>query len=167
MPDPACLQVKVTAWLCRLSWVHVQQLEAVGKCGIALASSMVTKMKVRGRQYQFAVNQVSLDEKRAQTHSHIRSLVAVLHHHQCLQCTNDVSEVGKFLMCTFNPVPSQAHCADAPYDTVKGPVTTWAFALAYAPMEDFMPLAQEQLAASRLPYPDRDDVLQVRQTKLL
>ena len=55
----------------------------------------------------------------------------------------------------------QAHCADAPYVTVKGPVTTWAFALAYAPMEDFMPLAQEQLAASRLPYPDRDEMLQV------
>ena len=56
----------------------------------------------------------------------------------------------------------QAHCADAPYVTVKGPVTTWAFTLAYAPMEDFMPLAQEQLAASRLPYPDRDEMLQVR-----
>ena len=56
----------------------------------------------------------------------------------------------------------QAHCADAPYVTVKGPVTTWAFTLAYAPMEDFMPLAQEQLAASRLPYPDRDEMLQVQ-----
>ena len=55
----------------------------------------------------------------------------------------------------------QAHCMDAPYVTVKGPVTTWTFALAYAPMEDFMPLAQEQLAASRLPYPERDDALQV------
>jgi len=44
---------------------------------------------------------------------------------------------------------------------VKGPITTWAFTLAYAPMEDFMPLAQEQLAASRLPYADQDEVLQV------
>ena len=52
---------------------------------------------------------------------------------------------------------------DAPYVTVKGPVTMWTFALAYAPMEDFMPLAQEQLAASRLPYPERDEALQVGQ----
>jgi hypothetical protein len=52
---------------------------------------------------------------------------------------------------------------DAPYITVKGPATTWTFVLAYAPMEDFMPLAQEQLAASRLPYPERDDALQVGQ----
>ena len=36
----------VTAWLLRLPWAQVQQLEAVGKHGIALASSMVTKMKV-------------------------------------------------------------------------------------------------------------------------
>lgn len=78
----------------------MQQLEAVGKQGVALASSLVTKMK--------------------------------------------------------------AHCADRPYETEKGPVTSWAFTLAYAPMEDFMPLAQAQLAASRLPYPDRVQVLEVR-----
>lgn len=84
----------------RLPWAQVQQLEAVGKQGVAVASSLVTKMK--------------------------------------------------------------AHCADRPYVTEKGPVTSWAFTLAYAPMEDFMPLAQAQLAASRLSYPDRVQVLEVR-----
>ena len=34
------------ARLRRLPWAQVQQLEAVGKHGIAVASSMVTKMKV-------------------------------------------------------------------------------------------------------------------------
>ena len=31
----------------RLPWAHVEQLEAVGKRGIAVAGSMVTKMKAR------------------------------------------------------------------------------------------------------------------------
>lgn len=89
---------------CRLPWAHVQQLEAVGKQGVALATNLVTKMK--------------------------------------------------------------AHCEDRPYETEKGALTTWGFTLVYAPMEDFMPLAQAQLAASRLPYPDRGEVLEVRKLHL-
>lgn len=52
-------------------------------------------------------------------------------------------------------------CADAPYQFLKGDLTTWYFSLAYDTMEGFMPLAQEQLAASRLPWQDAEGIMKV------
>jgi len=60
--------------------------------------------------------------------------------------------------CTAVVKMKQA-CADAPYQFLKGDLTTWYFSLAYDTMEGFMPLAQEQLAASRLPWQDAEDIM--------
>jgi hypothetical protein len=52
-------------------------------------------------------------------------------------------------------------CADAPYHFMKGDLTVWYFSLAYDTMEGFMPLAQEQLALSRLPAQDAEEMAKV------
>lgn len=49
-------------------------------------------------------------------------------------------------------------CADVPYAqdrAAHGGAHLWRFSLMYARLEAFMPLAQEQLVASRLPHMDR------------
>jgi hypothetical protein len=56
----------------------------------------------------------------------------------------------------------KANMADAPYAFEKGALTAWRFALAYAPLSGFMPLAHQYLAASRLPHAERDEALQAR-----
>lgn len=49
----------------------------------------------------------------------------------------------------------KANMADEPYTVIKGKTSTWVFTLAYAKLDSFMPLAQEQLVMSRLPTADR------------
>lgn len=58
-------------------------------------------------------------------------------------------------------VKMKQDCADVPYVTQKGDVMQWHFSLAYDTMEGFMPLAQEQLAASRLPVDEGEQILKV------
>lgn len=55
----------------------------------------------------------------------------------------------------------KANTADAPYVIQKGAPTHWQFNLTYATVDQFLVMAHEQLAASRLPYADRKEVLQV------
>uniref|UniRef100_A0A061R8P8 Beach domain-containing protein n=1 Tax=Tetraselmis sp. GSL018 TaxID=582737 RepID=A0A061R8P8_9CHLO len=58
-------------------------------------------------------------------------------------------------------VKMKQDCADAPYVFQKGEDVVWRFALAYDTMESFMPLAQEQLAVSRLPLEEAEKILKV------
>lgn len=51
--------------------------------------------------------------------------------------------------------------ADAPYVVQKGSLTSWQFTLTYATVDQFLVMAHEQLGASRLPYADRKEALQV------
>ena len=44
---------------------------------------------------------------------------------------------------------------DVPYKVEKGSSSRWVFTLSYAKLDAFMPLAQEQLVASRLPQLER------------
>lgn len=67
----------------------------------------------------------------------------------------------KFSLESSQVIKMKANMADAPYIFEKTAVTTWAFTLAYAPMDQFLPLALEQLAISRLAYRHRDEALQV------
>lgn len=55
----------------------------------------------------------------------------------------------------------KANTADAPYVVQKGAPTHWQFNLTYATVDQFLVMAHEQLAASRLPYADRKEALQV------
>ena len=66
-----------------------------------------------------------------------------------------------FAMTTSLVVKMRANMADAPYTFEKGAVTSWRFSLAYAQLSAFMPLAHQYLAASRLPYAEREEALQV------
>lgn len=50
---------------------------------------------------------------------------------------------------------------DVPYGTHKGKAVLWQFSLPYAPLDEFMLPAQKQLAMSRLPRAEREDLLQV------
>ena len=65
-----------------------------------------------------------------------------------------------FAMATSLVVKMRANMADAPYTFEKGAVTNWRFSLAYAQLSAFMPLAHQYLAASRLPYAEREEALQ-------
>ena len=66
-----------------------------------------------------------------------------------------------FAMATSLVVKMRTNMADAPYTFEKGAVTNWRFSLAYAQLSAFMPLAHQYLAASRLPYSEREEALQV------
>ncbi len=66
-----------------------------------------------------------------------------------------------FGMATQLVVKMRANMADAPYVFEKGAITSWHFHLAYAQLSAFMPVAHHYLAASRLPYAERDEALQV------
>lgn len=66
-----------------------------------------------------------------------------------------------FAMTTSLVVKMRANMADAPYTFEKGAVTSWRFSLAYAQLSAFMPLAHQYLAASRLPYAEREEALHV------
>ncbi len=66
-----------------------------------------------------------------------------------------------FGMATQLVVKMRANMADAPYVFEKGAITSWHFHLAYAQLSGFMPVAHHYLAASRLPYSERDEALQV------
>ena len=61
----------------------------------------------------------------------------------------------------------KANAADVPYGFDRRSATTWGFTLAYAPLDRLLPLAHEQLAASRLPYSERIAALQVPASMLL
>ncbi len=67
-----------------------------------------------------------------------------------------------FAMATSLVVKMRANMADAPYIFQKGAITDWRFSLVYAQLSGFMPLAHQYLAASRLPYAEREEALQVR-----
>ena len=64
-------------------------------------------------------------------------------------------------LATTQVVKMKANTADAPYVVEKGSLTDWQFTLAYATVDQFLVMAHEQLAASRLPYADRKEALQV------
>ena len=66
-----------------------------------------------------------------------------------------------FTLACSQVVKMKANMADAPYVFEKGGLTTWRFSLTYAQLSAFMPLAHPYLAASRLPYAERDEALQV------
>ena len=66
-----------------------------------------------------------------------------------------------FAMATSLVVKMRANMADAPYTFQKGALTNWRFSLAYAQLSAFMPLAHQYLAASRLPYAEREEALHV------
>lgn len=66
-----------------------------------------------------------------------------------------------FGMATQLVVKMRANMADAPYVFEKGAITSWHFHLVYAQLSAFMPVAHHYLAASRLPYAERDEALQV------
>lgn len=65
-------------------------------------------------------------------------------------------------LATTQVVKMKANTADAPYVIQKGAPTHWQFNLTYATVDQFLVMAHEQLAASRLPYADRKEALQVR-----
>ena len=64
-------------------------------------------------------------------------------------------------LATTQVIKMKANTADAPYVVQKGALTHWQFALTYAAVDQFLVMAHEQLAASRLPYADRKEELQV------
>ena len=64
-------------------------------------------------------------------------------------------------LATTQVIKMKANAADAPYIVQKGSLTTWQFTLAYTTVDQFLILAHQQLAASRLPYADRKEALQV------
>lgn len=64
-------------------------------------------------------------------------------------------------LATSQIVKMKANTADAPYVVQKGALTNWQFSLTYATVDQFLVMAHEQLAASRLPYADRKQALQV------
>lgn len=64
-------------------------------------------------------------------------------------------------LATTQVIKMKANTADAPYVVQKGALTHWQFSLTYAAVDQFLVMAHEQLAASRLPYADRKEALQV------
>ena len=64
-------------------------------------------------------------------------------------------------LATTQVIKMKANNADAPYTIQKGALTHWQFTLAYATVDQFLIMAHEQLAASRLPYADKKEALQV------
>jgi factor associated with neutral sphingomyelinase activation len=66
-----------------------------------------------------------------------------------------------FAMATQLVVKMRANMMDAPYIFEKGSISNWLFTLSYAQLSAFMPTAHQYLAASRLPYSERDEALQV------
>jgi hypothetical protein len=59
-------------------------------------------------------------------------------------------------------VKMKANAADAPYAFERGAPSAWEFELAYGRMDDFMPLAQQMLVASRLGRVEQEAFLGVR-----
>jgi factor associated with neutral sphingomyelinase activation len=53
----------------------------------------------------------------------------------------------------------KANAVDAPYEFEKERMVTWQFQLSYAPLSDFMPLAQQMLLASRMSVHDAEEHL--------
>lgn len=51
--------------------------------------------------------------------------------------------------------------ADVPYAVDRDCVSNWQFELAYAGLDEFMPLAQQMLLVSRLPAAEQEEVLEV------
>ncbi|KAL3135309.1 hypothetical protein ABBQ32_007505 [Trebouxia sp. C0010 RCD-2024] len=64
-------------------------------------------------------------------------------------------------LATTQVIKMKANTADAPYVVQKGALTHWQFSLTYAAVDQFLVMAHEQLAASRLPYADRKEALQI------
>ena len=58
-------------------------------------------------------------------------------------------------------VKMKQDCKDVPYVVHKDQLVVWQFKLPYDTMESFMPLAQEQLAAGRLPDNESEAFLKV------
>ncbi len=63
--------------------------------------------------------------------------------------------VRTFVLAVSALTKMRTNMEDAPYVSEKGKVSSWVFELAYAGLDSFMPLAQEQLVASRLPPSER------------
>lgn len=66
-----------------------------------------------------------------------------------------------FAMASQLVVKMRANTVDAPYIFEKSSISNWRFSLSYAQLSAFMPVAHQYLAASRLPYSERDDALRV------
>ena len=56
----------------------------------------------------------------------------------------------------------KVNTADAPYVVQKGSPSQWQFTLTYATVDQILLQLHEQLAASRMPYADRKEALQVQ-----
>ena len=65
-------------------------------------------------------------------------------------------------LVTTQVTKMKVNTADAPYVVQKGTPSQWLFTLTYATVDQILLLLHEQLAASRLPYADRKEALQVR-----
>lgn len=66
---------------------------------------------------------------------------------------------GTIAVATMAVTKMKANCADAPYVFEKGPVSLWSFVLAYAGLEEVLPVVQHHMAISRLPYAEREAML--------
>lgn len=65
------------------------------------------------------------------------------------------------MLVTTQLTKMKVNTADAPYIVQKGPASQWQFTLTYTTVDQILLLLHEQLAASRLPYADRKEALQV------
>ena len=75
------------------------------------------------------------------------------------QLEAESSSAFNFVSALF--VKMKANMADAPYTFEKAAPSTWQFSLSYASLDTFLPQAHQCLAASRLPYGERDLALRV------
>ena len=90
-------------------------------------------------------------------YKHVWSCRIPFTHVQELEFTDPKSfRIISTLMTTMRPSN-----LDVPYGTHKGQAVLWHFSLPYAPLDEFMLQAQKQLAMSRLPRAEREDLLQV------
>lgn len=74
----------------------------------------------------------------------------------------EAESTSAILLVSSLVVKMKANMADAPYTFEKAAPSTWHFALSYASLDTFLPQAHQCLAASRLPYGERDLALRVR-----
>lgn len=67
-----------------------------------------------------------------------------------------------FTAAAHRVVRMRPNAADVPYAVDRDAVSIWTFELDYAGLEEFMPLAQQMLLASRLPPAEQEEMLEVR-----
>ena len=73
----------------------------------------------------------------------------------------EAQSTASFLLVSTLVVKMKVNTIDAPYVFEKGTPAAWRFALSYARVDTFLPLAHQCLSACRLPYVERDAALAV------